>query len=144
MLRLATRTPRSLITQVHSFTRRTMSSSASGSSPDAIIAALQPYTTCDISDALLKLKYRNGGFLAGPTMWSPQRQEGDTKIIGPAYTIKYALNEDPAPKMSGHYVCTPCVVGRPADALRRLMRYPRARFCSSRVRRMCPMPPMGD
>jgi hypothetical protein len=38
-------------------------------------------------------------------MWSPQRQDGDTKIVGPAYTVKYALLDDPAPKMAGHYVC---------------------------------------
>lgn len=79
-------------------------SSASLSSAEAIIRALQPFTTCDVSDALLKLKYRNGGFLAGPTMWSPRRQDGDTKIIGRAYTVKYARNDDPAPKATSHYV----------------------------------------
>jgi regulator of RNase E activity RraA len=39
-------------------------------------------------------------------MWSPQRQDGETKIVGPAYTVKYALLSDPSPKVSGHYVCT--------------------------------------
>ena len=60
-------------------------------------------TSCDCSDALLKLKFPNGGFLSGPTMWSPKRQEGDTKIIGRAYTVKYAKNEDREPKMAHHY-----------------------------------------
>ena len=59
-----------------------------------------------MSDALIKLKYRNGGFLSGLTMWSPKRQEGDTKIVGPAYTVKYARLEDPAEKYSTHYVST--------------------------------------
>ncbi len=59
---------------------------------------------CDVSDALCKLKYRNGGFLSGITMWSPRRQDGPTKIIGPAYTVKYAALDDPAPKHPTHYV----------------------------------------
>lgn len=46
----------------------------------------------------------NGGFLAGITLWSPERQAGATKIVGPAYTVKYALNSDPAPKVAGHYI----------------------------------------
>ncbi|KAL6865551.1 hypothetical protein ACO1O0_001645 [Amphichorda felina] len=71
---------------------------------DPIVKALQNYTSCDVSDALCKLKYRNGGFLAGLTMWSPQRQDGDTKIVGPAYTVQYSLNSDPAPKHPTHYI----------------------------------------
>ncbi|KAL9131014.1 MAG: hypothetical protein Q9217_000956 [Psora testacea] len=56
-------------------------------STDAIIKALQAFSTCDVSDALLKLKHSRGGFLSGIALWSPHRQEGDTKIVGPAYTI---------------------------------------------------------
>ncbi len=59
---------------------------------------------CDASDALLKLNYRNGGFLSGPIMYSPKRQEGATKIVGPAYTVEYAVLSDSRPKVSGHYV----------------------------------------
>ncbi|KAI0419518.1 RraA-like protein [Xylaria grammica] len=73
-------------------------------SKDPIVRALQNYTTCDVSDALCKLKYRNGGFLSGLTMWSPLRQDGDTKIVGPAYTVKYVPLDDPAPKHSTHYI----------------------------------------
>ncbi|KAH8662212.1 RraA-like protein [Xylariales sp. PMI_506] len=72
--------------------------------PDPVVQALQEFTSCDVSDALIKLKYRNGGFLAGLTMWSPQRQDGDTKIIGPAYTVKYVPLDDPAPKHPTHYI----------------------------------------
>ncbi|KAH8879516.1 RraA-like protein [Thozetella sp. PMI_491] len=71
---------------------------------DPIVQALQPYTSCDVSDALTKLKYRNGGFLSGLTMWSPHHVEGETKIVGPAYTVQYAFNEDPAPKHPTHYI----------------------------------------
>lgn len=62
--------------------------------------------SCDCSDALAKLKHRNGGCLADLVMYSPRRQEGDTKIIGPAYTVEYALIDDPRPKVTTHYVCS--------------------------------------
>ncbi|KAI1453027.1 RraA-like protein [Annulohypoxylon moriforme] len=75
-------------------------------SQDTIIRELQKYTTCDVSDALCKLKYRNGGFLSGLTMWSPQRQDGPTKIVGPAYTVKYVPLDDPSPKHPNHYIDT--------------------------------------
>ncbi|KAI1079620.1 RraA-like protein [Whalleya microplaca] len=71
---------------------------------DPIVRVLQEYTTCDVSDALCKLKYRNGGFLSGLTMWSPQRQDGSTKIVGPAYTVKYVPLDDPSPKHPTHYI----------------------------------------
>ncbi|KAI0007051.1 ribonuclease E inhibitor RraA/Dimethylmenaquinone methyltransferase [Xylariaceae sp. FL0662B] len=71
---------------------------------DPIINALQEYTTCDVSDALCKLEYRNGGFLSGLTMWSPQRQDGPTKIVGPAYTVKYVPLDDTSPKHPTHYI----------------------------------------
>ncbi|KAJ5722523.1 ribonuclease E inhibitor RraA/Dimethylmenaquinone methyltransferase [Penicillium malachiteum] len=56
---------------------------------DGIVEELRKYTTCDVSDALIKInstRVQHGGFLPGLTMWSPQRQEGETKIVGPAYT----------------------------------------------------------
>ncbi|KAK0730860.1 ribonuclease E inhibitor RraA/Dimethylmenaquinone methyltransferase [Lasiosphaeris hirsuta] len=71
---------------------------------DPIVKALQEYTTCDVSDALCKLKFRNGGFLSGLTLWSPQRQEGSTKIVGPAYTVQYVPLDDPLPKHPTHYI----------------------------------------
>ncbi|KAB5550026.1 ribonuclease E inhibitor RraA/Dimethylmenaquinone methyltransferase [Coniochaeta sp. 2T2.1] len=71
---------------------------------DPIVEALKEYTTCDVSDALCKLKFPNGGFLSGLTMWSPQRQDGPTKIVGPAYTVKYQPKDDPVPKYTTHYI----------------------------------------
>ncbi|KAK0624603.1 RraA-like protein [Bombardia bombarda] len=79
-------------------------SSAMGSVQDPTVEALQKYTTCDVSDALIKLKFRNGGFLSGLTMWSPQRQDGPTKIVGPAYTVQYVPLADPRPKHPTHYI----------------------------------------
>lgn len=37
-------------------------------------------------------------------MWSPQRQEGNTKIIGPAYTVKYERKSVKQSGPSAHYV----------------------------------------
>jgi len=37
-------------------------------------------------------------------MWSPTRQAGPTKIVGPAYTVKYVKLDDPTPKLPTHYV----------------------------------------
>lgn len=62
------------------------------------------YGSCDVSDALLKLKVAHGGFVAGITMFSPERQTGAAKIVGPAYTVRYALLSDAAPKHPTHYV----------------------------------------
>ncbi|KAI5365938.1 Putative ribonuclease E inhibitor RraA/RraA-like protein [Septoria linicola] len=70
-----------------------------------IVKALEPFTSCDVADALTKLKVPHGGFLPGLTMWSPRRQEGPTKIIGPAYTVKYVRkNYENDPKPQGHYI----------------------------------------
>jgi len=72
---------------------------------DPIVQTLEPFSTCDVSDALLKLKYPHGGFLPGLTLWSPKRQEGTTKIIGPAYTVKYVRkNYENEHKLEGHYI----------------------------------------
>ncbi|TLD33811.1 hypothetical protein PspLS_00962 [Pyricularia sp. CBS 133598] len=87
-----------------SFTSTHQKMAAPTSARDPVVEALQEYTTCDVSDALAKLKFRNGGFLSGLTMWSPERQSGTTKIVGPAYTVKYVSNDDPTPKLASHYI----------------------------------------
>ncbi|KAF3384055.1 4-hydroxy-4-methyl-2-oxoglutarate aldolase [Talaromyces pinophilus] len=69
-----------------------------------ILSALQEYTTCDVSDALCSLGFSHGGFLPGLKLWSPEPQQGSTKIIGPAYTVKYVPVDDPAPKHASHYI----------------------------------------
>ncbi|KAI6575300.1 hypothetical protein MCOR09_001697 [Pyricularia oryzae] len=87
-----------------SFTSTYQKMADTKSARDPIVEALHEFTTCDVSDALCKLKFRNGGFLSGLIMWSPERQSGTTKIVGPAYTVKYVSNDDPTPKLSYHYI----------------------------------------
>ncbi|KAL2271332.1 hypothetical protein VTJ83DRAFT_703 [Remersonia thermophila] len=77
---------------------------ATSASEDPIVEALRQYTSCDVADALVKLGVPDGGFLPGITMWSPQRQDGDTKIVGPAYTVVYAPHDDPRSKWPSHYI----------------------------------------
>lgn len=99
-----------------------------------------------MSDALVKLKFPNGGFLAGLTMFSPDRQAGPTKIVGPAYTVRYVLNDDPAPKRPTHYVL---LLMPPHTAVSLHLRAARstpsqkAPSSSSLVHRASPTPCMG-
>lgn len=74
-------------------------------SMDSIVESLQQYTSCDVADALLKLKHPHGGNLADIMMYSPGWLDGDTKIVGPAYTVKFVRNNHVNdPKPAGHYI----------------------------------------
>ncbi|KAL0090843.1 ribonuclease E inhibitor RraA/Dimethylmenaquinone methyltransferase [Phycomyces blakesleeanus] len=73
--------------------------------PYATLNALAEFSTCEIADALLKLGERPwGGYIADIDMWSPTYCEGQTRIIGPAYTVKLVdkLDKD-APTLSSHF-----------------------------------------
>ena len=59
---------------------------------------------CDVPDALCKLKHPKGGFMPGFTKWSPERRSGETKVVGPAYTVKYVALDDLAPNTATSYV----------------------------------------
>ncbi|KAM0802050.1 ribonuclease E inhibitor RraA/Dimethylmenaquinone methyltransferase [Usnea florida] len=74
-------------------------------STDPIVQSLQNYSSCDVADALLKLNHPLGGFIPDITMWSPTRQDGPTKIIGPAYTVEYVPKTDTdAPTQKDHFI----------------------------------------
>ncbi|CEI87583.1 hypothetical protein RMCBS344292_01993 [Rhizopus microsporus] len=56
---------------------------------------LKQFSTCEIADALLKLGQRPwGGYIPDIEMWSPTYCEGDTRIVGPAFTVKMVHKED--------------------------------------------------
>ncbi|CAI2189853.1 4736_t:CDS:2 [Funneliformis geosporum] len=68
---------------------------------DEKFCALKEFASDDIADALMKLNVPYGGFLPDIVMYGPERQAGNTKLIGPAYTIKTVLRTDttsPRPK----------------------------------------------
>ncbi|KIW47399.1 uncharacterized protein PV06_00097 [Exophiala oligosperma] len=65
---------------------------------------LQQYSTCDISDALTMLGSPHGGCLPDISMWSPQRQEGHTRIAGPAYTVHFVRRGTEPSTIKEHYI----------------------------------------
>ncbi|KIP11584.1 hypothetical protein PHLGIDRAFT_10573 [Phlebiopsis gigantea 11061_1 CR5-6] len=74
--------------------------STSSSSP------LFKFSTCEISDALIKLGVPHGGHIPDIHMFSPS-QSSETRICGPAYTVQMVLGSDKtAPKLSSHFVDT--------------------------------------
>ncbi|KAL2113916.1 hypothetical protein VUR80DRAFT_1769 [Thermomyces stellatus] len=68
----------------------------------AAIDALRKFTACDIGDALVKLKYPNGGFLDGLKMVSPGPH---ARAFGPAITVQMVETSDKtAPTPEQHFV----------------------------------------
>ncbi|KAI1506170.1 ribonuclease E inhibitor RraA/Dimethylmenaquinone methyltransferase [Biscogniauxia marginata] len=68
------------------------------------IQRLRAFSSCDIGDALVKLKYPFGGFLDGIAMWSPDRRAGPARIFGPAVTVKMVAADDrTAPSPPRHF-----------------------------------------
>ncbi|KAJ3540165.1 hypothetical protein NM208_g5183 [Fusarium decemcellulare] len=63
---------------------------------------LRRFTSCDIGDALVKLKYPYGGFLDGIRIFSPG---SEARVIGPAVTVKMVESSDKnAPALDKHFV----------------------------------------
>ncbi|KAJ8109676.1 hypothetical protein OPT61_g7283 [Boeremia exigua] len=72
----------------------------------ARIKALRPFASCDIGDALVKLKYPLGGYLDGISIWSPTRQGHGAAptVIGEAVTVKMVdANDTSAPTPATHF-----------------------------------------
>ena len=68
-------------------------------------AKLAGFSTCEISDALIKLGSPNGGHIPDIHMVSPS--DATIRVCGPAYTVQMVLgsNKD-APKLSAHFADT--------------------------------------
>lgn len=68
-------------------------------------AALVVFSTCEISDALIKLGSPHGGHIPDIHMLSPS--DSTVRLCGPAYTVQMVLGSDTsAPKLSAHFVDT--------------------------------------
>jgi regulator of RNase E activity RraA len=66
-------------------------------------AALSKFSSCELSDALIKLGLPHGGHIPDIYMFSPLDPE--TRVCGPAYTVKMVLaNDTTAPKLEKHFV----------------------------------------
>ncbi|KAJ5132729.1 RraA-like protein [Penicillium atrosanguineum] len=64
------------------------------------LQGLKRFTTCDIGDALVKLKHPYGGFLDGLQMFSPG---SGTSLYGPAITVKMVETNSPGPTPPIHF-----------------------------------------
>ncbi|KAF9452744.1 RraA-like protein [Macrolepiota fuliginosa MF-IS2] len=85
------------------------------------ISKLVEFSTCEISDALIKLKLPHGGYIPDIHMLSPSASESSLRICGPAYTVRMVSASDTAaPKLSAHFVDTApegsvVVIGAPPE-----------------------------
>ncbi|KAJ7218102.1 ribonuclease E inhibitor RraA/Dimethylmenaquinone methyltransferase [Mycena pura] len=65
------------------------------------VSRLAHFSTCEISDALIKLGISSGGFIPGISLFS------SGKICAPAYTVQMVLaSNTSAPRLSDHFVDT--------------------------------------
>jgi hypothetical protein len=66
---------------------------------------LASVSTCEISDALIKLGVPHGGHIPDVHMLSPSASASDVRICAPAYTVQMVLASDTsAPTVSQHFV----------------------------------------
>ena len=79
---------------------RTMSSQTSSSK-------LADFSTCELSDALIKIGLPHGGHIPDIEQLSPRPGAAETRICGPAYTVQMVLASDKlSPKPAAHFVDT--------------------------------------
>ena len=72
---------------------------------ESLIQQLSEFSACEISDALIKLGFPNGGHIPDIHLVSPS---GSSKVIcGPAYTVQMVLSSDTSsPRLSSHFIDT--------------------------------------
>jgi len=68
---------------------------------------LATFSTCEISDALIKLSVPHGGHIPDIHIVSPESSNSSVRICSPAYTVQMVLASDTtAPKPLSHFVDT--------------------------------------
>lgn len=68
-------------------------------------SALVNFSTCEISDALIKLGTPHGGHI--PDIHNISSPANNKRVCAPAYTVKMVLSSNTeAPKLSTHFVDT--------------------------------------
>lgn len=81
------------------------STTMSSTSPESLVQQLSGFSTCEISDALIKLGSPNGGHIPDIQLVSPSGS--NYTICGPAYTVEMVFTSDTsAPKLSLHFIDT--------------------------------------
>ncbi len=69
-----------------------------------IINKLSKYTSCDLSDSLVKNGIKDGGFIPNLVQFSPKSNSAIEPVSGYAYTALYAPLDDPRPAVKGGYI----------------------------------------
>ncbi|CAD6890642.1 unnamed protein product, partial [Tilletia caries] len=73
--------------------------------PETIFTRIRKFSTCEVADALIKLKLPHGGHIPGIDIFSPEHINGETRVCGPAFTVKMVSSKDKdAPKPPKHFV----------------------------------------
>lgn len=68
---------------------------------------LADFSTCELSDALIKIGLPHGGHIPDIELLSPRPSPAETRICGPAYTVQMVLASDKlSPKPAAHFVDT--------------------------------------
>lgn len=87
------------------FTHKLQLQTVMTSNSTHLIERLSEFSACEISDALIKLGYPNGGHIPDIHLVLPLGSS--QKICGPAYTVQMVFTLDTsAPKLSSHFVDT--------------------------------------
>ena len=69
------------------------------------VSELAQYSSCEVADALIKLRLPHGGYLPGLELYSPQPMAGATSVCGPAFTVRMVWqSEEHAPRLSKHFM----------------------------------------
>jgi len=102
--------PTALVTGTLALTTAAMSESESAmlSQHDPALAPLAHFSTCELSDALVRLGVPNGGHIPDIRMLAPAPSSalGDTtRLCGPAYTVHIVLaSNTTAPRLDAHFI----------------------------------------
>lgn len=68
---------------------------------------LADFSTCEISDALIKLSVPHGGYIPDIFMLSPAMSNCKVKLCGPAYTVQMVMaTSKETQSLSEHFVDT--------------------------------------
>ena len=74
-------------------------------SSESLVQQLSEFSACEISDALIKLGFSNGGHIPDIHLVSPSGSS--QTICGPAYTVQMVFSSDTsAPILASHFVDT--------------------------------------
>lgn len=88
----------------------------------SLVASLKRFTTCDISDGLLKLGLSHGGFLPDLFQRTTPKRGQSLPIVGLAWTVEFVeKTSNRTAEFTGHYIdqipsaLSPAVSGPPGD-----------------------------